>query len=153
MVWGYWFVTALLVNTTISFKNFYVTLYIIYMLYKIYNKIINHFILYACSIKFYITSWKLMMYIFWKTTKNTRHISEPTKLANCNYTLKMYILKDNQEYMRHISEPIKMANFNYTLNYALWFLESLFIYKSKSDFLKKSVKYKLKEKKAMKSRN
>ena len=63
----------------------------------------------------------------------------------------MYILKDNKEHEIHnISEPIKMANFNYTLKKVLTGSISHLMYcicsPTKSNLLKKFVKYELKEK-------
>lgn len=71
----------------------------------------------------------------------------------------MSTLNDNKEHMRHnISEPIKMSNFNYTHKKILTvFFGSRLMYRIcssiKSNFLKKFVKYELKEKKAIKSRH
>lgn len=92
------------------------------------------------------------MYILKDNQGHMRHISEPIKMANFNYTLKTYILKDKQEHIRYISEHIKTANFNYTLKIHTVIFGS-HCSSIKSNFLKKFVKYELKEKKAMKSRN
>lgn len=61
----------------------------------------------------------------------------------------MDILKDNKEHMRHISEPTKMVNFNYTLKILTSSRSHLMYHicsSSKSNPLKKLVKHELKEK-------